>query len=143
MYYKVVFIVLNIIPYISSFFNNVNPKLGNRFLKMSKDNQDEYIYTRIYYEFYKKYKKPSVLQLNGFVNYKEFAEKYKNNYEIFKKNCELIESTRTQLKNSNSTFTIDINEFADTVDFESEYNLDLNLNLKQCSKPLKIHPHIA
>ena len=135
MYYKVVFIFLNIVPYISSFFNNITPKLANRFLKMNKDNRDEYKYTKIYYEFYKKYKKPSALQSNIFVNYKEFSEKYKNNFEIFKKNYKLIEITRAQLENSNSTFTIDINEYADTVDFESEYNLDLNLNLQQCSKP--------
>ena len=106
-------------------------------LKMNKDNRDEYKYTKIYYEFYKKYKNPSALQSNIFVNYKEFSEKYKNNFEIFKKNYKLIEITRAQLENSNSIFTIDINEYADTVDFESEYNLDLNLNLQQCSKPFQ------
>ena len=49
---------------------------------LNKDIQ--YTYAKEYYDFYKKYKvKSNALQSSFFVNYKEFAEKHKNNYIIY------------------------------------------------------------
>lgn len=103
---------------------------------LNEDNQ--YTYAKEYYDFYKKYKMKSIpLQATSFVNYKEFAEKHNNNYNIFKNNYELIQSTTNVLSNENSSFTIELNKYADTINFNDNNPDDLNYKLSMTDNVVK------
>uniref|UniRef100_A0A6C0FE32 Peptidase C1A papain C-terminal domain-containing protein n=1 Tax=viral metagenome TaxID=1070528 RepID=A0A6C0FE32_9ZZZZ len=103
---------------------------------LNKDNQ--YVYAKEYYEFYKKYKmKSNTLQSSFFVNYKEFAEKHKNNYNIFENNYELIKSTKNDLSGGNSSFTVELNKYADLIDFNDNNSDDLNYKLSSTDNIVK------
>ena len=130
-------LVLAFLPAVSAFFNfnGMCPHVTSQTLSMQYADRPAYIYAKEYYDFYQKYKAPMILQQAQQVNYSEFAEKHKDNYEIFENNYQLIQMASDDLHIRNSTFSIDINEYADTIDFNSDKPFDLNTNLAQCDKP--------
>lgn len=75
----------------------------------------DYKYAKEYYHYYKKYKK-TILQFP--VNYNSFAKSNEQSYFLFEKNKNLIDATNAMLKSENSSFTLDINHFADEIDFD-------------------------
>ena len=121
------FIYLGILCLVNSFFTN-KPRLNNRSLNMLIKN-NEYTYAKEYHEFYKKYKGLKGLQSSEFVNYDEFVEKHKENYFIFENNYELIKETNNFLSNKNKTFSIELNKYADMIDFKNNEKCD-DLNYK-------------
>ena len=118
-----------------SFFRN-RPKLKNRTIFM-KNEEVEYTYAKEYYNFYKKFKTSNLLQSSFFINYKEFAEKRKENYIIFENNYELIKNTTNSLSNKKNTFTIELNKYADMIDLNNEYCDDLNYKLAETDSIVK------
>ena len=90
---------------------------------------NEYTYAKEYHEFYKKYKGFKGLLSSEFVNYDEFVEKHKENYFIFENNYELIKETNNFLSNKNKTFSIELNKYADIIDFKNNEKCD-DLNYK-------------
>lgn len=103
---------------------------------LNKDKQ--YAYAKEYYDFYKKYKvETNTLQSSFFVNYEEFAEKHKNNYIIFENNYELVKNTKKDLSGGNSSFTIELNKYADLIDFNDNNSDDLNYKLSSTDNIVK------
>ena len=120
----------------NSFFRNSRIVKNKPLFMLNKDNQ--YVYAKEYYDFYKKYKmKSNALQSSFFVNYKEFAEKHKNNYNIFENNYELIKSTKNDLSGGNSSFTVELNKYADLIDFNENNSDDLNYKLSSTDNIVK------
>ena len=119
-----------------SFFRNSRIVKNKPLLMLNKDIQ--YSYAKEYYDFYKKYKVESnTLQSSYNVNYKEFAEKHKNNYNIFENNYELIKSTKNDLSGGNSSFTVELNKYADLIDFNDNNSDDLNYKLSSTDNIVK------
>lgn len=131
MYHKTVLILVSIFPIILSFFN-YQPRLNINALQNNKNNynnNNEYPYAKEYYDFYRKYKKPSLFQVTPFINYKEFAERRRKNYLIFSDNYDLIENTKNKMNLNNNSFSIELNKYADIIDFNSMSQPDLNFKL--------------
>lgn len=104
--------------------NNSVSRFGTRLLSMNK-----YEFSKEYFDFYMKYKEPSLLLTTmGVPDYDEFAENHEINYQIFEKNFKTIQETNTQLQNSGNTFSVDINEFADTVDLDNIFTQNIMIN---------------
>ena len=102
------------------------------------NNNKQYTYAKEYYDFYKKYKvKSNTLQSSFLVNYEEFAEKHKNNYIIFENNYELIKNTKNDLTGGNSSFTIELNKYADIINFNDNDSQDLNYKLSSTDNIVK------
>ena len=119
-----------------SFFRNTRIIKNKSLFMLNNDKQ--YTYAKEYYDFYKKYKiKSNALQSSFLVNYEEFAEKHKNNYIIFENNYELIKNTNNDLTGGNSSFTIELNKYADIINFNDNDSQDLNYKLSSTDNIVK------
>ena len=76
------------------------------------------------YEFYNKFKQPLLASTEGVIT-NNFIERNKESYLIFERNYDYIKMTNTILKEKNESLTLDINQFADSVDFNQDINNDL------------------
>jgi C1A family cysteine protease len=83
-----------------------------------------YKYEREYYEFYNKYKE-TLLTNNDYLNCKKLIENNKDKYLLFEKNYDYIRNTNKILESKNDSLRLDINQFADSVDFNDDTNNDL------------------
>ena len=86
-----------------------------------------YPYAKEYYDFYRKYKGP-VIQSNKNINFDTFAKKNIEKYKLFEKNINSINEANEFLKNNNNSFTLDINKYTDTIDFDNSSTNDLMNN---------------
>ncbi len=119
-----------------SFFRNTRIIKNKPLFMLNKDKQ--YAYAKEYYDFYKKYKvETNTLQSSFFVNYEEFAEKHKSNYIIFENNYELVKNTKNDLSGGNSSFTVELNKYADLIDFNDNNSDDLNYKLSSTDNIVK------
>ena len=118
------FIVLFLLSttYCVSFFHK-----GSRFARPSRLNMKHYEFAKQYYEFYQKYKTP-VFQSSKKTNYQEFVDKNIDSYKIFEKNYKQINEANEYLSSQNNTLSLDINQYADIIDFESDNKYDLMVN---------------
>lgn len=124
------FIYFGLLCLVNSFFIN-KPKLNNRSLNMLiKNNEYAYAYAKEYQEFYNKYKTTKGLQLPQKESSQDFAERHKENYFIFENNYKLIQETKNSLSNKKNSFSIELNKYADIVDFNNNNNLHDDLNCK-------------
>ena len=87
----------------------------------------KYAYAKEYYDFYRKYQGP-IIQSNKNINYDKFAEKNKEKYRLFEKNMKSINEANEYLKNSNISFTLDVNKYADIIDFDNSSTNELMNN---------------
>lgn len=92
---------------------------GRRLLQMN------YKYSKEYYQFYAKYKEPL---LQSPIDYDSFAKENEKSYFLFEKNKIKIDDTNALLVLQNSTFRLDINQFADEVDFDTIETQDIMFN---------------
>ena len=122
------FIYFGFFCLVNSFFTN-KPKLNNRSLNMLIKN-NEYSYAIEYQEFYNKYKTTKGLQSPQKVSSQDFAERHKENYYIFENNYKLIQESKKTLSNKKNSFSIELNKYADIVDFNTNDNLYNDLNNK-------------
>ena len=104
-------------------------------LSMQYADRPAYIYAKEYYDFYQKYKAPMILQQAQQVNYSEFAEKHKDNYEIFENNYQLMQIWQAMICIYETAHFPSTSTSGDTIDFNSDKPFDLNTNLAQCDKP--------
>ena len=119
-----------------SFFRNTRIIKNKSLLMLNNDKQ--YTYAKEYYDFYNKYKvKSNALQSSFLVNYEEFAEKHKQNYIIFENNYNLIKSTKNDLSGGNSSFTVELNKYADLINFNENNTDDLNYKLSSTDNIVK------
>jgi len=86
---------------------------------------DKYQFAKDYYNFYRKYREPIIQTTETEFDYDSFVEKNKERYLLFEKNMQTIRDTNLYLKNQNNSFTIDINKYADIIDFDSDNTYDL------------------
>lgn len=102
---------------------------------------NEYVYAKEYHEFYKKYKTTKGLQNSWNINYNDFAKKHNENYLIFENNFLLIKNANEQLLNKNNSFSIELNKYADMVDFNNNDDVnfydDLNCKLSETDNIVK------
>ena len=111
--------------YFTDGFFSKNPfKQPVRLLSM---NNYEYEYSKEYYDFYMKFKKPLLLS-NDVPDYDNFAKTHEKNYFIFEKNFKTIYDTNNQLKLQKNSFSVEINEFADTVDLDNIFTQNIMIN---------------
>ena len=116
---------------------------------------NHYEYGKEYFDFYNKFK-IATLQNNIQIRpltftdvnentidepsfYDLFVEKNIESYNLFKKNWKKIQETNVFLQNQNSSLVLDLNTYADIIDFDDEYTLtDLMINpiQKQDLNPL-------
>ena len=89
-----------------------------------------YKHAKEYFDFYNEFKQPIFTGgQNGLsVDYKSFAEKNKDNYYIFEKNWKRIQEANALLAKQNNSLQLGLNQYADTVDFDNDYNSDLMIN---------------
>ena len=82
------------------------------------------------FDFYNKYKQPLFTggQKGLSIDYQSFAEKNKENYYIFEKNWKRIQEANAILAKQNNSLQLGLNQYADTVDFDNDYNTDLMIN---------------
>ena len=119
--YKFSYIILLSIFYLnlSFFLNKYN--FGK---KLNTFKLHQYKYENEYYEFYNKFKQPLLASTEGVIT-NNFIERNKESYLIFERNYDYIKMTNTILKEKNESLTLDINQFADSVDFNQDINNDL------------------
>lgn len=97
-------------------------------------SMNQYEYGKEYFEFYNKFKSPIVKSsTNNTVTdstfYDTFAEKNIDSYSLFKKNIKRIQEANTILSSQNSSLVLDVNTYADIIDFDDEYTItDLMIN---------------
>ena len=106
----------------NSFFSKNPLKQPARLLSMNK-----YEFSKEYFEFYVKFKQPLLLNTDA-PDYDMFAKKHEKNYFIFEKNFKNIQETNAQLKSQNNSFSVEINEFADTVDLDNVFTQNIMNN---------------
>jgi C1A family cysteine protease len=91
-------------------------------------HSDNYEFAKEYYDFYCKFRNP-VIQSNGEkINYDNFVDKNKDKYVLFEKNWRSINQTNTELMLQNNSFRLELNKYADIVDFENKNNVGLMNN---------------
>lgn len=118
------FIVLFLLSttYCVSFFHK-----GSRFARPSMLKMNDHEFAKQYYEFCQQYKTP-VFQFGKKVNYQKFVNKNIDSYKIFEKNYKQIHEANEYLSSQNNSLTLDINQYADVIDFESDNKYDLMVN---------------
>lgn len=119
--YKFRYIILLSIFYLNLCFFHNKYNFGK---KISIFKLHQYKYEDEYYEFYNKFKQPLLASTEGFIG-DNFIERNKESYLTFERNYEYIKTTNTILKEKNESLTLDINQFADSVDFNQDINNDL------------------
>lgn len=107
--------------YLNKSFFHTNYKFINKKLNL---NMNFYKYEKEYYEFYNKYKE-TLLTNNENLSYQKLIENNKDKYLLFEKNYDYIKSTNKILENKNDSLRLDINQFADSIDFNEDRNNDL------------------
>ena len=105
-----------------NFFKNFRIKYSHLVLQDSK-----YPYAKEYYEFFRKYQGP-IIQSNKNINFDKFAEKNQEKYKLFEKNMKSINEANEYFKNSNISFTLDVNKYADIIDFDNSSTNELMNN---------------
>ena len=53
-----------------------------------------------------------------------YIQKNIESYQIFARNFEYIKTTNKILKDKNESLTLDINQFADSIDFNQDINIE-------------------
>ena len=76
----------------------------------------------IYIDYLKTYEKYDLLDNNQFNGLFKFHNYDQTNFDIFKKNYEMIEETNNQLKNNNLNFELGFNSDFDTIPFDVPTN---------------------
>ena len=125
--YSLIFHLCLLIPTIS-FFNNHRSFRKTMSLKMENPK-----YAKEYFHFFRKYKSP-ILQQGDKPDYLEFASYNKESYKRFEKNYEKIQEINHYLSSQNDSLELDINQYADIIDFEGNFTYDLMVN------PIKPEP---
>lgn len=89
-----------------------------------------YEHAKEYFDFYNEFKQPLFTggQKGLSIDYQSFAEKNKENYYIFEKNWKRIQEANAILAKQNNSLQLGLNQYADTVDFDNDYNTDLMIN---------------
>ena len=110
-----------------SYTNGFHKLFSKPFFKRSiiHMSNDKYPYAKEYYNFYRQYREPIIQLTENEQNYEPFIEKNKEKYLLFEKNMKTIRETNSYLKQQNNSFTIDINKYADIIDFDSDNTYDL------------------
>lgn len=108
----------------------------SQFPKVRRCNMEmtmnKYEFGKEYFDFYREYKQNIVSSSKRKLtenDYNLFIEKNKNSYLIFEKNYKQIIQTNKFLSSQNKSFVLDLNHYADVIDFDDEYTTtDLMVN---------------
>lgn len=118
------YIIATLFAPTSCFFHSI----FNNWQRKHNLYSDNYEFAKEYYDFYCKFRSP-VIQSNGEkINYVHFIEKNKDKYVLFEKNWRSINQTNTELMLQNNSFRLELNKYADIVDFENKNNVGLMNN---------------
>ena len=118
------YIIATLIVPTSCFFRSII----NRWQRKQDIYSDNYEFAKEYYDFYCKFRNP-VIQSNGEnINYDTFVEKNKEKYLLFEKNWRSINQTNSELRLQNNSFQLELNKYADIVDFDKKNNVGLMNN---------------
>ena len=121
MFYRMLFILLVLFFNKCDFFHLGKYNLGKRISKLHM----KYKYGKDYYQYYRNYKSPL---LQSPVDVYHFVKANEKQYLLYEKNKELIDNTNSLLSKKNATFQLDINEFADEIDFDIIESQNIMLN---------------
>lgn len=93
-------------------------------------SMQQYEHAKEYFDFYNEFKQPILTscQMDSSVGYQLFAEKNKDKYFIFEKNLKRIQDANALFAKQNNSLQLGLNQYADTVDFNNNYNTDLMIN---------------
>ncbi len=108
----------------------------SQFPKVRKCNMamamNQYQFGKEYFDFYREYKQDIVSSSERKLtesDYNLFIEKNIDSYLIFEKNYKKITQANRLLSSQNKTFVLDLNQYADVIDFDDEYTTtDLMIN---------------
>ena len=114
------FFFLLYIPVVFSFFRSTS-------WKTSRISMKQYEYAKEYFDFYNTFKSP-ILQQSQNVNYQDFAKHNEGSYKVFEKNYKKIQEANSYLASQNNSLVLDINQYADIIDFEGNFTYDLMVN---------------
>lgn len=111
-----------------SYFLFINAFHKSYMQRPKKDNlymSNKYLFANEYIEFYNKFKKPFLLSNEGKESKEKFIEKNIEKYKMFEKNLKYINETNLILEEENNSFSLSINKYADSVDFDDNIACDL------------------
>lgn len=116
-----IYIIFALLVPTSSFFRT----FFNSWQRQRTLNSNKYEFAKEYFDFFCKFRNP-VIQSNGEnTHYDKFIEKNKQGYQLFEKNWISIKQTNKKLMLQNNSFRLEINKFADIVDFKNKNNIGL------------------
>lgn len=101
------------------FINGFHKFYLYKFKKTNLYMSNKYLYSNEYINFYNKFKKPFLLSSSRKESKEMFIEKNIENYKIFEKNLKYINETNAMLEKENNSFSLTVNKYADSVDFDS------------------------